>query len=221
MAGTDTTATAVRCIMYFIITNHRVYSTLQSELDNANFRRPVICDTEARQLPYLQACIQEGLRIWPPVTGLQVKLSPPAGDTYNGRFIPGGTNIGYSAWALHHSKEIYGADADIFRPERWIEAQGERLATMTRSAELVFGTGKNGCLGKTIAFLELNKIFAEVPSICSILVYMLMLIIAVQMFLRFDFTVVNPQRGFTTKCNGFFVQKDMNVIVMPRRGQGA
>jgi cytochrome P450 len=57
---------------------------------------------------------------------------------------------------------MYGADADIFRPERWLEASGEKLEAMKRSSELVFGYGKYGCLGKTIAFLELNKVIAEV-----------------------------------------------------------
>lgn len=165
MVGTDSTATAVRCIFYYIVTNHRVYSTLQQELDQATLHRPVVRDSESRNLPYLQACIQEGLRVWPPVASLIYKVTPPQGDTYNGQYIPGGTNIAYSAWALHRSKSMYGADADLFRPERWLEAQGERLQAMNRSVELVFGAGKYGCLGKTIAFLELNKVFVEVFSL--------------------------------------------------------
>jgi cytochrome P450 len=53
-----------------------------------------IRDSEARQLPYLQACIKEALRLWPPVTGLLQKVVPPEGDKFNGVFIPGGTFIG-------------------------------------------------------------------------------------------------------------------------------
>ena len=172
MVGTDSTATAVRTIFYYITTNPRIYTTLQAELSTAltkqTISRPVIKDTEARQLPYLQACIQEGLRIWPPVASLIYKIAPPEGDSLEGVHIPGGTRIGYSAWALHRSKRLYGDDADVFRPERWLvgdersEGDEERLEKMKRSAELVFGTGKYGCLGKTIAFLELNKVFAEV-----------------------------------------------------------
>jgi cytochrome P450 len=162
MVGTDSTATAVRCILYYITTSPRVYSTLTQELLSATLTRPVLRDSEARALPYLQACILEGLRVWPPVASLIYKVAPPQGDTHNGLFIPGGTRISYSAWALHHSKQMYGADADIFRPERWLEASGEKLNAMERSVQLVFGTGKYGCLGKTIALLELNKVFAEV-----------------------------------------------------------
>lgn len=84
---------------------------------------------------------------------------------HNVKFIPGGTNIAYSAWAVHRSKAMYGADADIFRPERWLEAEGEELQATIRSVELVFGTGKYRCLGKTITFLEFNKVFAEAWSL--------------------------------------------------------
>lgn len=102
----------------------------------------------------------------PPVSNLLYKLTPPEGDTYNGQFIPGGTNIAQSTWSVLRSKTIYGPDADIFRPERWLEAEGEKLQAMKRTAELNFGSGKYGCLGKTIAFLELNKVFAEVFCPC-------------------------------------------------------
>jgi cytochrome P450 len=93
---------------------------------------------------------QEGLQCWPPAASLIYKVAPPEGDTYNGKFIPGGTNIAYSTWATQHNREIYCADADIFRPERRLEADGQKLHDRTRSAELVLGCGQHGCLGKTV-----------------------------------------------------------------------
>ncbi len=97
MAGSDTTATAVRAIMLFLITTPRVLWRLRAEIDEAvnsgNISNP-IRDQEARALPYLQACIKEGLRLFPPVTGLLTKLVPPEGDTIDGVFLPGGTDIG-------------------------------------------------------------------------------------------------------------------------------
>lgn len=166
MVGTDSTATAVRTIFYYILTSPRVYACLQSELDAAlpNISRPVISNAEAQTLSYLQACITEGLRVWPPVASLIYKLVPPEGDTWEGKSTSGGTNIGYSAWALHHSRDLYGEDADIFRPDRWLEVEvgGEKWKEMQRTVELVFGYSKYGCLRKTIAMIELNKVFAEV-----------------------------------------------------------
>jgi hypothetical protein len=51
---------------------------------------------------------------------------------------------------------MYGPDADLYRPERWLEAKGEKLQAMNRCMEFVFGGGRYTCLGKTIAFLKLN-----------------------------------------------------------------
>ena len=80
----------------------------------------------------------------------------------NGVFVPGGAEIGYCAWGVHHSKEIFGEDADMFRPERWLEAEGEGLKVMNSTVELVFNYGKWQCPGKSVAAIELNKVFVEV-----------------------------------------------------------
>ena len=61
-------------------------------------------------------------------------------------------------------ERIFGSDAEIFRPERWIEASidAERFEEMQTAVELVFSTGKYVCLGKQIAWMELVKWFVEV-----------------------------------------------------------
>jgi hypothetical protein len=66
--GSDTTATAVQTTFLYLITNPRVLSKLRAEIAAASASVP-ITDAEARKLPYLQAVIKEGLRIWPPVVG--------------------------------------------------------------------------------------------------------------------------------------------------------
>jgi cytochrome P450 len=66
---------------------------------------------------------------------------------------------------MHRNIDIFGADADIFRPERWLEAQGEQLQMMERNNELIFGYGRFQCLGKNVAFMELNKVFVEVNQL--------------------------------------------------------
>ncbi len=163
MAGADTTATGVRITLLHIVTSPRVYRTLTAEIDAAtpHVSSP-ITDAEAKELPYLQAVIKEGLRIWPPISSWLEKEVPPAGDVIEGRFVPGGTNIAIAGWAMQRDKSIYGADADVFRPERWLEADAEKLREMTRMLDLVFGYGRFGCLGRSIASIELNKVFVEV-----------------------------------------------------------
>jgi cytochrome P450 len=172
LAGSDTSATTIRATMLYLMSHPRVYRKLQNEIDAAVRARKttshIISAAEAAELPYLQAVIKEGMRIWPAVTGLLTKVTPPEGDTVeiDGKtyYIPGNTNIGYDAWGVHHNKAVFGDDADVFRPERWLERSGEELARMQKTAELIWGWGKYQCLGKPIATMELNKVFFEVSK---------------------------------------------------------
>lgn len=123
-----------------------------------------IKDSEARALPYLQACIKESLRLFPPVTGTFDMVVPPEGDSFNGVFLPGGTKIGLSHWAVHRSITLFGPDPNVFRPERWLDVPEAQLQRMERNNELIFGYGRSKCLGQSIALMELNKVFVEVRS---------------------------------------------------------
>ncbi|GKT70196.1 pisatin demethylase [Colletotrichum tofieldiae] len=169
LAGSDTTATAIRATILHIITNPQVTATLRAEIDSANLSRPVVSDAEAREMPYLQAVIKEGLRIFPPVVGQMSKevSNGGAGDTYKGVHLPEGTRIGYCAWGIFRRPEIWGPDSQLFRPERWLEADVERLRLMEGTLELVFGYGRWQCLGRNVALMELNKVFVEVSRLWS------------------------------------------------------
>lgn len=142
---------------------------LQAELDQAAQRRqlsnPIISYDYANNLPYLQAVVKESLRIWPPVVGLMQKVVPPEGDTLDGRFVPGGTQIGYCAWGVHRNPAVFGPDADLFRPERWFETDEEKLLAMHRTIDVVFGSGRYACLGKQVALIEVSKAIAEVSFV--------------------------------------------------------
>lgn len=172
VAGSDTTAAAIRGTLLLLLTNNRVYRKLQREIDEAvhDGKVPsdgtIISGRQSRQLPYLQAVIREGIRVLPPVTNIFSRDVPPDGDevVVDGQkiFLPGGSCIGQSALAMHHSREVFGEDASAFRPERWFEPDEEKLAAMTRVNELMFGAGRWMCLGKPVALLELPKMIFEV-----------------------------------------------------------
>src|ERR1700709_2602594 len=129
MAGSDTTATAKRATLLYLIMHPRVVSKLRTEISSNPISSP-IQDSEARKLPYLQAIIREGLRIFPPVVGLMSKEVPPGVDIINNQFVPGGTKIGYGAYGIFRDKTTWGQDADTFRPEGWLEASPEKLKEM-------------------------------------------------------------------------------------------
>ena len=173
IAGSDTTAGAIRGTLLHLMTNPRVYLKLQREVDDAvrRDRAPstgggLITAAQARQLPYLQAVIREALRVWPPVANIFSRDVPIGGDTLvvDGErvVLPGGVCIGYSAYAMHQSEKVYSKDAKAFRPERWLESDPAMLAVMVRTNDLIFGHGKFQCLGKAVAEIEIGKTVFEV-----------------------------------------------------------
>lgn len=178
LAGSDTTSSAISGVFLHLMANPRVQRNLQREIDEAVqsgdsshlSASGIIPHERARQLPYLQAVIREGMRVRPPVVNIFSRNVPPGGDTVtvDGQsvFIPGDTCIGYSAGAMHHDKALYGDDAQSFRPERWFEKDVEKLVAMTRTNDLIFGDGKWQCLGKPVAMIELGKIIFEVRRGC-------------------------------------------------------
>lgn len=98
----------------------------------------------------------------PVTTGQQAKEVPAGGDTINGHFIPGGTSIAINFSAILGSKALFGPDADVFRPERFIGLSASNLAEMRRNVEMNFGHGRWMCAGKPLAFMELQKVYFEV-----------------------------------------------------------
>jgi cytochrome P450 len=154
----------MRATLLHIVTTPRVQWKLLEEISNSSMSTP-ITDAEARSLPYLQAVIKEGIRIFPPVTGFMSKQVPPGGDTLRDLDIPDGTTIGWSPFGLMRNEKIWGADAKVFRPERWFEGTPEEIQSKEIDVEMCFGYGKYQCLGKNIAYIELNKVFVEV-SLC-------------------------------------------------------
>lgn len=166
VAGADTTATGLKTVMLSLMTNPAVYKRVQAEIEDGVAKGTIsmpIRDSEARQLPYLQAVIKEGLRMRSPAGGAFFKMVPPGGDMINGRFVPGGTQIGVSHLSFLHSDEVFGPDAQVFRPERWLdpETAPEHMSRMNNALDMIFHSGKYQCLGKSVALMEFNKIFVE------------------------------------------------------------
>ncbi|TVY51209.1 Cytochrome P450 monooxygenase gsfF [Lachnellula cervina] len=162
-AGSDTTATSLRGTILHIATNPQVYSRLVNEISAASIAGKIsnpMANEEAANLPFLQACIKEGLRIFPPITSLRERAVPAGGDTILGHFVPAGTNIGINM-AGTMLNEVFGHDADVFRPDRWFEKDPAKLNRMERVHELVFGHGGTSCLGIRIANMTLNKTIVE------------------------------------------------------------
>lgn len=124
----------------------------------------IVSYAQVRTIPYLVAVIREALRMHPPVVGAMEKQVGIEGDILpDGRYIPSGTKIYTSMWAVMRDSEVFGPDVDLFRPERWLEEMApEKKRLMDRSADLVFGAGRYVCLGREIAMMQCLKVISEV-----------------------------------------------------------
>jgi cytochrome P450 len=154
--------------MLLVATAPQVYRKLQQEIDdgisNGKISSP-ITNAEGKALPYLQAVIYEGMRYHPPLFTLLPKVVPPGGDTLEGKFVPSGTKIAVNPPAMMRHIPTFGEDVDVFKPDRWMNAPPTKRTEMERTVELIFGLGRFMCAGKTVAFMELNKIFVEVSTV--------------------------------------------------------
>lgn len=109
------------------------------------------------QLPYLGAVIQEGLRLSEPVTHRIGRQFPDRALQCQGVFIPANTTVGMTSMLTHLKQNIF-PEPRIFRPERWIGPDGQKL-----ERHLVpFNRGTRSCLGMNLARAELVLILAAV-----------------------------------------------------------
>ncbi|KAI5836777.1 cytochrome P450 [Morchella snyderi] len=153
IAGRDTTATLLSWVFWLVSKNPKVWEKLRQEVlyevgkELPNYQQLKDCR-------YLKWVINEALRLYPVVpinfrfcnknTTLPIG-GGPSGDLP--LFAPKGSCVVYSVYALHRRTDIYGADADEFRPERWGE--------MTPRAweYLPFNGGPRICIGQQMALI--------------------------------------------------------------------
>ncbi|QRW25086.1 cytochrome P450 family protein [Rhizoctonia solani] len=130
-AGSDTTANSLSGLSYYIASNPRARKKLQEELDSAlsssvEFDDDQVAHTvpsceQIKNLPYLNACVKEGLRLYSTLGLGLPRVVPPgktltiAGETFNA-----GSVISVPSYLTNRSS-VWGSDPEAYRPERWIE----------------------------------------------------------------------------------------------------
>lgn len=92
VAGSETTASFLSGWVNLLLRNKSCYDKLVTEIRTTFKNEGDITFQILQDLPYLNACIKEGLRIFPPVPAGLLRTVPSAGDTVDGHWIPGGVN---------------------------------------------------------------------------------------------------------------------------------
>jgi cytochrome P450 len=150
-AGSDTTAIALRAIIYFLCGHLSAMVKLVDEIDNADkegsLSHPISYKEATSSLPYLAAVVKEAVRLHPSVGFLMERHIPPQGATICGQYIPGGTIVGINPWVTGRNEDVFSAP-EAFKPEGWLESSEGQLREMESLLSLNFGAGSRTCLGK-------------------------------------------------------------------------
>ncbi|EXJ83758.1 hypothetical protein A1O1_07384 [Capronia coronata CBS 617.96] len=131
-AGADTTASTLSSAILAIVTNQEVLDAAHAELDAVigQHRLPGFADEPA--LPYIRAVSKEALR-WRPVAVLGgTPHASTEADTYQGYYIPKGTNILGNSWAINLHEEYY-PNPDHFNPLRFLDTDPKELSYLPPS----------------------------------------------------------------------------------------
>ncbi|KIM78409.1 hypothetical protein PILCRDRAFT_11126 [Piloderma croceum F 1598] len=167
IAGSDTTATSLTAILYYLLLEPAKFDRLRSEVDGyfAPGEEP-LDSTKMASMPYLNASINEALRLVPPViSGSQRSATPGSGGKIIGPyFIPEGNNIFTHTHTLQRNPRYFSPYPDSFWPDRWLPEKDREKAPFNEEFILdlaafnPFSYGPANCVGKNLALLELRVI---------------------------------------------------------------
>ncbi|KAL4804733.1 cytochrome P450 [Aspergillus unguis] len=200
-AGADTTSVAIKAVLGPLLRDRKRYNRLRKEIDEAmsNSDQGRLPYSTLKDLPFLSACIKEGLRMHPSITYQLPREVPEEGISFDGYFIPPSATISMSAMAQNRCQAVFGADAETWRPERWIPGEGsseEAIRGMEKNIA-TFGYGSRTCIGKNLALFEIYKYVS-------------------QLLLKFDVELVDPDAEWKVRSLWFSVIEGMIIKVQMR-----
>lgn len=169
VAGSDTSAAFISPFVNNIIQDPEIYAKLVQEIHSfelaGKLSLPVATFEETNKMEYFIACVKETLRFSAPVPFIYPRYVSKGGMKINGIWVPEGTEIGANPYVIHRDSATFGADAHVFRPERWLD--NEEGAKQMDKYLLSWGYGSRVCLGKNIAQMITQKLCLQVsPHHC-------------------------------------------------------
>ncbi|KDN51978.1 putative benzoate 4-monooxygenase cytochrome P450 [Tilletiaria anomala UBC 951] len=181
IAGSDTTSNTSCAILYHLITHPQALNKLRAELDSAlKDAEEVPLYSDVKELPYLNAVINESLR-YHSTSGIGLpRLIPAPGTHICGKYFPAGSVVSVPAYTIHRDPKVFGADAEEYSPDRWL-AKG--AAQRFEKSFIPFSIGPRACVGRNVALQELAIIVASLVR-------------------RYDFELRDPGMHFDT-AEGF------------------
>lgn len=158
IAGSESTATALSGIMFLILSHSPVYTQLVSEIRSVHDSENDVTLASTHGLTYMEAVINEALRIYPPVAITLPRIVPHGGAEILGTHVPAGTTVGVNHYATYHHPSNF-ENPECFIPEKWLD-ESETLRSNIEAFQ-PFSHGPRSCLGKNIARAEMRLLLAK------------------------------------------------------------
>ena len=155
--GTEASAAALAWTFHLLDRHPDVAGRVRREVDEVLGGRPARIDDLPR-LGYLRQVANETLRLYPP--GWLFPRIPLAEIDIAGYRVPGGGNVFFSPYTLHHDDRSY-PDPEVFDPDRWLP---DRAAEIPPYAYIPFGLGQRSCVGDSMAMTALLIVVATLMS---------------------------------------------------------
>ncbi|TVY75856.1 Cytochrome P450 monooxygenase apf7 [Lachnellula suecica] len=164
VAGSDAISIAMSGCFFYLSRHKEAYKRALDEVRSA-FSLPenIRSGPTLNSCVFLRACIEESLRMSPPVGGALWREVEAGGGYIGKELVPKGCDVGVGIYAIQHD-EKYFPDPFTYSPERWLvskENPAEAIGKL-RSAFSAFSIGPVGCLGKNLAYMELTVTLARV-----------------------------------------------------------
>jgi cytochrome P450 len=112
------------------------------------------------QLPILNACLMETLRVHAAIPGNQPRVTPPSATLGPFTNLPAGIRVQSQAWSLHRNADVY-PDPDAWRPSRWLDADEAQSKEMSKWF-WACGSGGRMCVGSNLAVLEMKNVMVTI-----------------------------------------------------------
>ena len=153
LAGRDTTASLLSNVWFELSNRPDVWRRLQRDVDSVNGECPSF--EKLKDMKYLRAVLNESLRLYPVVPEndrqADVDTTLPVGGGEDGKspvFVQKGQLVHWSLYTMHRRNDLYGEDAEEFKPERWLDQAGKK-GLRVGWEYLPFNGGPRICIGRT------------------------------------------------------------------------
>ncbi|KAH7243014.1 cytochrome P450 [Fusarium solani] len=153
VAGHETTSGTLSFLFYSLLKNPDCYQKAQKEVDDIMGKEPITVE-KIFKLRYIPAALRETLRVCSPIPGVAMEALKDTLLDYKYPIAKGDVLSPFLTVA-HLDPRVFGEDAHLFRPERMLDENFERLQKEHPNCWKPFGNGVRACIGRPFAWQEM------------------------------------------------------------------